>query len=451
MSYKVKSMTNPNTTFVIGHRNPDMDSIASAIGYAWLLNQRQDGGYTAARAGEINAQTAFVLDHFHVDAPQIMVDVRLRVRDIVELTPALRGEPTILQICQHFATTRRSVPLLDDDERPRGLLSAIGLFGYLVNPIVEQQINKLQHALSQSAEALFDEETVVLRDSDYLSDVIQRVRHVEPDDYLVVDASGRYMGLCRTSGMLTAPRQKLILVDHNEASQAVLGIEEAEVVEVLDHHRVDTIETLMPIRFHVEPVGSCSTLVLEQAKMHQLIPPDDIAGLLLCGILSDTLIFQSPTTTERDRQAAYQLAEIAQLPGDLKASMQTLGYEMLVAGAGLGTRSAEDTVHSDLKFYTSNGHKLAIAQVEVTSFEGLDSHLPDLQAALRKLLTDEELTVALLMVTDILRSDSRILVAGDTQVIAHLPFPQLADGTLTAPGVVSRKKQLAPLVLTSLQ
>lgn len=443
-------MVTRDVTYVIGHRNPDMDAIASAIGYAWLLNQTQSETHVAARAGEVNAQTRFALQHFRVDVPQLLIDVRARVQDVLEHIPALQGDVTILQACQHYARMKRSVPLLDADEKPEGLLTSADLLGYLVHPIVDKQAAKLQQALQQPATDLLGNQSIVLRASDYLSDAIQRIRFVDPDDYLVVDASGHYLGLCRTGEMLTMPRQKLILVDHNEVGQAVIGVDEAAVIEVLDHHRVNTIETLMPIRFQIETVGSCSTLVFEQGQSHHLSFPAELAGVLLCGILSDTLVFQSPTTTERDRQAAYELARMANLSGDVQDAVQTLGRKLLMAGAGLGTRLPDEIVKADLKFYEINRQKIAISQVEVTSFETVDARLPELQTALEKLLHDENLILALLMITDILRGDSYLVVEGSTALVAHLPFSRLPNGAFTAPGIVSRKKQLAPMILAGL-
>jgi manganese-dependent inorganic pyrophosphatase len=428
-----------------------MDSIASALGYAWLLNQVHHGGYTPARPGEVNAQTAFALQRFEVEAPQTVIDVRPRVADIVEPVPPLEGEPTVRQASAHFAATRRSVPLLDADGRPRGLLSAPGLFGHLAGPLLAHETGSLGEVLAQPAAALLDGETILLHESDYLNEAVQRVRYVEPDDFLVVDAAGRYRGLCLASAMLEPPRQRLVLVDHNELGQAVTGAEEADIVEVLDHHRVDTVETVLPIRFQVEPVGSCATLVLEEARTRQLSFPPALAGLLLCGVLSDTLVLQSPTTTPRDHAAALTLAQLAGLPGDSAEAIRMLGRDLLAAGAGLGTRSAEEILQADLKFYTPDDLTLAIAQVEVTGFEATEARLPELLAALRALVEARNLALALLMVTDILRGDSRLVAAGDPVLVERLPFAHLAGGLLDAPGVVSRKKQLVPAVLASIR
>jgi manganese-dependent inorganic pyrophosphatase len=206
----------------------------------------------------------------------------------------------------------------------------------------------------------------------------------------------------------------------------------------------------VPIRFYVEPVGSCSTLVTERALDANKTFPAQIAGLLLCGILSDTLVFRSPTTTQRDREAALRLADMAQLQGDRQQAIEELGQALLGAGAGLGSRSADDVVNTDLKFYEQNGIQAGIAQVEVTHFGELEHRLSDLKEGLIKLADSRKLGLALLMVTDVVRGNSRLVVYGQPRVISALPYVRLDDETLDAPGVVSRKKQLLPAVLAAL-
>jgi manganese-dependent inorganic pyrophosphatase len=246
------------------------------------------------------------------------------------------------------------------------------------------------------------------------------------------------------------------MVDHNELGQAVPGLEEAELVEVLDHHRLDNVPTMVPIRFHVEPVGSCSTLVTERGVESGRIFPEPLAGLLLCGILSDTLVFRSPTTTTRDRRAAAKLAALSKLApaGASEEQVQTaitaLGQSLLAAGAGLGTRPAEDIINTDLKFYEANGQTVGVAQVEVPNFGELEQRLPELREALRKMVDSRRLALALLMVTDVVLSNSRLVAVGDPRIVSALPYARLKDDTLDAPGVVSRKKQLLPVVLAAL-
>jgi manganese-dependent inorganic pyrophosphatase len=245
------------------------------------------------------------------------------------------------------------------------------------------------------------------------------------------------------------------MVDHNEPAQAVPGLEEAEIVEVLDHHRLNSQPTSVPIPILIEPVGSCSTLVTERGiELEQEFPPE-IAGMLLSGILSDTLIFRSPTATERDRAAANQLIGMAKLcPSDSsqeqrQAAIEELGSALLAAGAGLGTRPVEEIIGTDVKFYEVGGARVAISQVEVTSFSELMSRLDELRDGLAKMAEREKLTMALLMITDVVRGNSRLIAAGHHRMIAALPYPRLNDGTLDAPGVVSRKKQLLPTVLAA--
>jgi len=225
---------------------------------------------------------------------------------------------------------------------------------------------------------------------------------------------------------------------------------------VLDHHRLGNLPTAVPIRFQVDPVGSCSTLVAERGFDAQQTFPAPIAGMLLSGILSDTLVFRSPTTTARDRAAAFRLARMAGIaPADASddkslEAINAYGQELLAAGAGLGTRSAEELINTDLKFYDTSGLASAIAQVEVANFSELAPRLTELHSALQQLAESRKLALALLMVTDVVRGNSRLVVAGEPRIISALPYARIDDDTLDAPGVVSRKKQLLPTVLAVL-
>ena len=184
--------------------------------------------------------------------------------------------------------------------------------------------------------------------TDRISDHRERVMRTQRDDFWVVDGNGKYVGICTRADMLRPPRMKLVLVDHNEPAQAVNGLLEADLLEVLDHHRLGTINTTVPISFHVDAVGSCSTLVAERLHLAQLEPPPEIAGMLLAGVLSDTLVFKSPTTTARDHAAARWLAERA-FGAEAERQTQRFGEALLRAGADVSNRSAQDMVQADLK------------------------------------------------------------------------------------------------------
>jgi manganese-dependent inorganic pyrophosphatase len=448
-------MNNPEAILVIGHRNPDTDAIASAVGYAWVLNQNGvELRYIAGRAGKVNAQTTFALERFGIEAPPLVTDIWARVGDLAESLPSLRKGQTLLDACKTIAHTRRPAPLLGDNQKPIGLLTGSGLFANLAEALSSASVLALAREFDRPAETAIDPGSTVLNADDHVQDIIGQLLRTEQDDFVVVDEAGRYTGLCRKSALLAPPRRKVVMVDHNEPAQSVPGLEEAEIVEVLDHHRLGNMPTVMPIAFRVDPVGSCSTLVAERGIDAGEHFPMPVAGLLLCGILSDTLVFRSPTTTERDRNAALQLAGMAGLAGttdnEKMASIQELGQSLLASGTGLGSRPAEEVISSDLKFYEAGGLSVGIAQVEVAHFRELVPRLDDLRKALADLAESRRLALALLMVTDVVLGNSRLVAVGQARVIAALPYARLDDGVLDAPGVVSRKKQLLPAVLAVL-
>jgi len=441
---------------VIGHRNPDMDAIASAVGYAWLLNKTRPESYIAGRCGNLNMQTSFAVERFGVTPPVLITDVRSHVENVIEVVPTLDQEQSLLEACQLIARTRRPVPVLDETGRPVGLLSGAGLFATFADALSSTSVLALAKEFDRRAITAMDTTSLVLHADDFVRDVVPQALRNEQDDFLVVDAAGRYAGLCRKSALLSPSRRQVVLVDHNELQQAVPGLEEAEVMEVLDHHRLSTLPTSVPIRFQIEPVGSCSTLVSEEAHDAGREFPKEIAAILLCGILSDTLVFRSPTVTERDEQAALRLARMAQLAPDqatddeMMAALAELGSDLLAAGAGLGTRAVSEIVNSDIKYYDIGGSRIGIAQAEVTSFAELSVRIPDLLAGLQSLVNDEKLAMALLMITDVVHGNSRLLAAGITRYVSALPYTHLDDGSMDAPEIVSRKKQLLPTVLAAL-
>jgi manganese-dependent inorganic pyrophosphatase len=445
-----------NTVLVMGHLHPDMDAIASALGYAWLLQQTGSDQYTAGRAGQVNTQTAFALQYFNVAEPALVTDVRARVGDMVENLPYLQPNNTLLDACQSIARTRRSAPLLDNARKPIGLITGSGLFATMADALSSTSVLALAREFDRPADVAADKSALTFSAEEFVRDVTPQVLRSEFDDFIVVDDDGNYQGLCRKSALLAPPRRRIIMVDHNEPSQAVPGLEEAEVVEVLDHHRLSSMPTAAPIRFRIEPVGSCSTLVAERGIELGLTFPAPLAGVLLCGILSDTLIFRSPTATPRDKVVARQLARMANLATAqtddtaVDEAIAEIGGKLLAAGAGLGSRPAEEIVSTDIKSYEVNGANVSIAQVEVGNLSELPPRLSEIRAALTSMVEADKLKLAILMVTDVIRGNSRLVAAGQPRIIAALPYTRLADDTLDAPGVMSRKKQLVPTVLAVL-
>jgi len=278
-----------------------------------------------------------------------------------------------------------------------------------------------------------------------------RVVHEERDDFFVVHDDGTYFGICRSPDVLNPPRMQIILVDHNEAGQAIAALDEADLIEVLDHHRLGNPPTKTPIPFTVDPVGSTSTLVSERIAAANLKPPMGIAGLLLAGLLSDTLILKSPTTTHRDKMAAERLEGWALDSGELPfENFQSYGEAVLAAGAGLAVRDIDAILNSDLKVYEGGGMKLGVAQVEVANLLEVNERLDEISTGLESLCVARGLGLAVLMVTDVVRGGSRLVLAGQAGRLNDLPYTRLPDGTLDAPDLVSRKKQLLPVILSLL-
>jgi manganese-dependent inorganic pyrophosphatase len=285
--------------------------------------------------------------------------------------------------------------------------------------------------------------TFRLRDRllDHRSKILRNDRH----EFLVHDDSGAYRGVAKQQDLLYPPRARLVLVDHNELSQAVPGAEEAEIVGVLDHHRLGNPPTAAAIPFLVEPVGSSSTLVTEQYLRHRLRPPRGIAGMLLSGILSDTLVFRSPTTTPRDQKAAAWLGSLCTV------DILLYGKELLRAAPGLAARTPVEILEADRKTYEMAGVAVSIAQIEVTGMQELPDLRATLIAAMAPQRQQENLALLLLMVTDVLTGRSHLLASGDSKLIDALPFPRLMDSEYDLGEIVSRKKQLAPLLQSVLE
>lgn len=445
--------------YVVGHRNPDTDSVTSAIGYAWLLRERDKLDAQAARAGQINPQTAFALRTFDVDLPSLLSDASPRFGSVTRAIEPLTPDRPLQEAWALLARTGRVAPVVDANRAPFGLVTGASVFNFLsahavvklgASPDALGQIPFGQVLATPCGDAV-ERDAPRFEASARIKDALPRLLRDERDTFWIVD-DGRYAGVCYKSDLLHPPRTRLILIDHNETGQMISGLDEAELLEVLDHHRLANPPTHMPIAFHVDPVGSSSTLVAERAMRSGLTVPRPIAGALLSGLLSDTLVLKSPTTTARDRVAAVQLATWA-FPdqSDPYKAMLDYGWQLLQAGAGLESRSTESIVSGDYKEYDSAGLRFGVAQVEVTDMLEIESRLDELRAALCAMEKNRGLNFAALMVTDIVGGTSRLLTCLDSHYLDGLPYPRRHDGTSEMPGIVSRKKQLIPAIFSALQ
>lgn len=545
-------------TIVIGHRNPDMDSVCAAAAYA-ALKRRLDPGnrYVAARAGDLNARTAFVLVRFGVEPPVHVVDVTPQVRDVMATPPVrVRADTTVAEAIGSIGENRlRALPVVDADERCLGFLSTFQVTRHLFPPRAEVENTRVVRASLCDILDTFEGETltggcdgevrdyvlmvaamtpvsfaerlsrmpperVVVfvgdRDNVQRDAIKHRVRAIvltsgvpipdevcnlaaqagvslfrsrynsaatllqargavrvggmiqreftafSPDTPLdaararaadaadaafpVLDPAGRLVGVLSKGDFLKTVQRQLILVDHNELSQAVRGADKLPIVEVLDHHRIGGFHTDAPIHFWNNPVGSTSTLVAQLYFQHAEPIPPPIAGLLMAGLISDTLNLTSPTATPTDRAVLGRLEAIAGVTAD------ALAAEIFAVGSPLGTLSPEEAITVDCKEFEQNGVRFSAAQIEELGFGPFYEKQPVLAAALEAYCRAHRLLFAALLVTDINTQNSLLLVAGDEAFRRVIDYPvTAAPGVWQLDGVVSRKKQLLPYLLQRLQ
>lgn len=440
--------------YVVGHKNPDMDSIASAIGYAWKLQFETEGEVLPARAGAINDQSAWALTQLGLPVPVQVTDAAPQFGWATRTLPAVAPDAPLREAWDVLQQTHSVAPVVDGDRKPIGLVSPLSVFELLRSCIAKGNGSMtLKELLDRPSREACDSNVPSFLSRTSIRDGIQRVLRDEHDDFWVVDDDGRYEGICRKPDLLKPERMRLVLVDHNGAGQSVGSLDEADVIEVVDHHRLENLPTRLPIRFTIEPVGSTSTLVWRQITATRREVPPAIAGVLLAGVLSDTLVLTSPTSTRRDREAVGTMSEIAFMKGSPLAGhdVESFGKALLRAGAGLDTKPPDELVRSDLKEYTAGGLKFGAAQVEVADEPDLTPFLGPLRKSLAALCEERGFDFAVLMITELVTSGSRVLIHHPPPALEELPYRRLSDGTLDAPGVVSRKKQLLPEILALLE
>jgi manganese-dependent inorganic pyrophosphatase len=274
----------------------------------------------------------------------------------------------------------------------------------------------------------------------------KRLAPVEQTLFPVIDtATGTVLGVLTKSDLVDPPRVRLALVDHNEYAQAVTGIEEAEITEVIDHHRLaGDLVSREPIRYLNEPVGSTSTLVARKFLYRQVAPEAGVAMCLCAGIISDTLRLSSPTTTPLDREMLAWLAAPAGI------DPQQFGGEFFGVGSLIVTGAPEEILNADRKEFTEGGFLVSISQVEELGLHGFGARRHELEAALRVLIAEQHYDLAVLAVTDIVGHHSMILAIGQEVILSKMPFVRLDDALFDAPGVVSRKKQIFPAISDAL-
>lgn len=442
--------------YVIGHVNPDMDSIAAAIGYAWLLKERDGTAAIPARAGAINPQTSWVLNRIGIDAPLLLTDASPRFESVSRRFATLTQDRPLREAWTIANRTGGTAPVVNEDGTPFGLVTGWSMFAFLsksLGPNVRQETDHLTPLLETPCREACDTDVPVFEASSRIRDSLNRILRMEESDFFVVDSHGRYVGVARQRDLLNPPRLRIVMVDHNEPRQSIGSLDEAELVEIIDHHRLDNASTHTPIRFTVDVVGSTSTLVSERIEEAGLSAPPKIAGILLSGLVSDTLVLTSPTTTARDRKAGERLVRWATgvgspLEGE---TLESYGRQVVEAGAGLESRNPDEIVNQDMKTYEAGGFHFSIAQAEVTKFIDAEDIKIAIYDALNRQKDKNGLDFSMLMITNVVGGSSRLMLSDGPSILHELPYPLLPDKSLHAEGVVSRKKQLLPVVLGLLE
>ena len=535
--------------YVSGHRNPDTDSICSAIAYSYLLNATNKYNAIPVRLGEINRETEYVLKRFGVEHPVLLKTVKQKVEDLNYDKVTVFSKDLTLKTAWFLLKQQnlKSAPILDEHGQLLGLLSTSNIIeGYMdqwdsevlkkAKTPVENVIDTLEAnviylneslkvvegdihiaALSGSgAQKRIHENDVVIVGGDR-SDDLEELISVKPslivltgsltadenvvkkceeqgisiistpyntyqtsqqivqaipveyvmikgdiktfstDDtldymkevmsetryrgYPVIDLNNRCVGSISRFALLKGLRKKVILVDHNERGQSIPGIEEADILEIVDHHRVADIQTVGPLLFRGEPLGSTATIVTKMFDELDVEMPSHIAGLLLGAVVSDTLLFKSPTCTPVDTKIAKKLAKIAGV------DIQEFAMEMFKAGTSLVGKTVDEIFNQDFKKFSFDNLQVGVAQVNSMDIEGFLPYKKDMLDYMNKFAEDNNLEFTLLLLTDIINANSEIFVGGPRPELVEKAFNvQLTECQGTLVGVISRKKQVVPAI-----
>lgn len=535
--------------YVSGHRNPDTDSICSAIAYSYLLNATNKYNAVPVRLGEINRETEYVLKRFGVEHPVLLKTVKQKVEDLNYDKVTVFSKDLTLKTAWFLLKQQnlKSAPILDEHGQLLGLLSTSNIIeGYMDQwdsevlkkaktpvenvidtleanviylneslKVVEGDIHIAAMSGSEAKKRIHENDVVIVGGdrSDDLEELIsvkpslivltgsltadenvvkkceeqgisiistpyntyqtsQQIVQAIPVEYVmikgdiktfstddtldymkevmsetryrgypVIDLNNRCVGSISRFALLKGLRKKVILVDHNERGQSIPGIEEADILEIVDHHRVADIQTVGPLLFRGEPLGSTATIVTKMFDELDVEMPSHIAGLLLGAVVSDTLLFKSPTCTPVDTKIAKKLAKIAGV------DIQEFAMEMFKAGTSLVGKTVDEIFNQDFKKFSFDNLQVGVAQVNSMDIEGFLPYKKDMLDYMNKFAEDNNLEFTLLLLTDIINANSEIFVGGPRPELVEKAFNvQLTECQGTLAGVISRKKQVVPAI-----
>ena len=543
----------PKKVWVVGHKNPDTDSICAAISYAYLKNQLGERQYVPKRAGAISEETRYVLDYFKVEDPELITDVGAQLKDIsIRKTAGISSQISLKKawetmkkldvvtlpvtnrlgklegviVTKDIATSYMDVydnrvlskartqykniaetldgNIIAGNEHAyfiRGKVvvgaSDLGFLseyieadnmvilgpqkevqiralesnasciivgcGFEVDPEVIQMANKkdcviittpydtfsIARLINQSMpikEFMTREHLVTFDIDDYVDDVKETMSKIRHRDFPILNENGNYAGMVSRRNLMNMQKKQVILVDHNEKAQAVDGIDEAEILEIIDHHRLGSLETVSPVYFRNQPLGCTSTIIYQMYQEKSVDVPKQIAGLLLSAIISDTLMFRSPTCTPLDKSVAEALAVIAEV------DIETYAKNMFQAGSNFSGKTTEEIFYQDFKIFHTDDCDFGVAQISAMSREELDKVAEQIRPFMVQVLAEKKIDMVYVMLTDILEESSKIIFDGENAgkiLGAAFRKEERSEGILLE-GIVSRKKQFIPTLMNEM-
>lgn len=441
--------------YVIGHKNPDIDSVASAISYKVFKQSTEKGVYVAAAAGELNDEVKHLLDYLEFEHPTILSNVGTTVEDLLddEQSIYVGADTTLVELGNIMRNNKlKTVPVLDDKHKFLGLITIgdvamIYLEALGTGRDIDNSPEILRGILDKKVSSIMKSRNLVLFEKDEkVEEARKQMLSSRFRNYPVVNEDNQYLGLISRYNLLQMKRKQIILVDHNEKKQAVDGVEEAEILEIIDHHRVGDLQTIFPIYFHNEPVGSTSTLVAERFLNNKVFIATNLASLLLSGIMSDTMIFKSPTTTAKDKIIAQELERISGL------NPVEWGKKLYEENSRVEKQTDLELVSEDLKEYVSGSTMFAISQVETIDLTKFAERRKALVSTMEELCAQKGYALMCLMVTDILEEGTELVVAGEKSSLVEEEFQHdHVHGGIFLKGVLSRKKQVVPVIYEMLR
>ena len=540
---------------VIGHRNPDTDSICSAIAYAELKNKTSDLVCEARRAGKMNQETEFVLKKFGVTPPRMCTDVNPKIRDVdYRQVPGIPGSTSLRKAWEIMRDQKIDTLAVTSEEDElqgvitvkdiatanmdlfdtgilaksrtsyRNILETLGAtmvvgsedavcttghirIGTATPEMLESNMEKgdiviltnryesqlcaiekeasliiicngakvgrtIQHIAAETGVAIMSAPCDTYAAAKLISqcapisyymtrdniikftlvtpvaDVTRVMAKVRHRYFPILDADGKYCGMISRRNIINLRKRRIILVDHNEATQAVEGFDQAEILEIIDHHRIGSLETSGPVYFRNQPVGCTATIITQMYDENGMEIPPQIAGLLLAAILSDTLVFRSPTCTPLDEALAKRLAKIAGVDIDEFAS------EMFEAGEKLDGKTAEEVFLQDFKVFMCGDIRFGVAQGSYMTRKNLTAAEALLKPYLEEARNKQNVEDIYMLLTDVPKEESVVICNGRyaAEVLSDgFETQPAADASWTLPGVVSRKKQFIPALMTAYQ